>query len=255
MSQLAPYVTTIVEESIATIEFFHSSHNSLPSHILQKIVDAIESADKNIGISVIVLQSGGNRTFCAGASFDEMIAIDSLEGGKEFFMGFANVINACRKCSKLIIGRVQGKAIGGGVGIASAVDYCIATKYASVKLSELSIGIGPFVVGPAIRRKMGLAAMSHLAINSTEFMTAQWAKTHGLFNEVFDTIEQVDAYVKHLGNKLVSQSDLAKTSIKTMLWNGTEDWDELLKQRAMISGALILSSEAKDAIETFKSKS
>jgi len=254
MQHQDPYVTSVIEESVATIEFYHPSHNSLPSNVLQQIVDAIEAADANADVSVIVLRSGGNRTFCAGASFDEMLDIKELEAGKAFFMGFANVINACRRCSKLIIGRVQGKAVGGGVGLASAVDYCIASKYASVKLSELAVGIGPFVVGPAVERKMGLSAMSHLAINATEFQTAKWAKDYGLFNEVFDTIEQVDDYIDHLCKILVSQSDAAKIELKKVLWKGTEAWDQLLSDRAEISGRLILSEDAKSAMQSFKTK-
>ena len=251
---LSPYVTTTVADSVATIEFYHPSHNSLPSHILASIVTEIESNDRNSDVEVVVLKSGGDRTFCAGASFDEMLAINDKESGQSFFMGFANVINACRKCSKLIIGRVQGKAIGGGVGLASAVDYCIASKYASVKLSELAVGIGPFVVGPAVERKTGLSAMSHLAINATEFMTAQWAKEKGLFNEVFDTVEQVDAYVKHLSQILVNQSKEAKAELKSVLWSGTENWDQLLRDRAEISGRLILTEDAKNAMAKFKTK-
>lgn len=251
---IAPYVKNSIQDSVATIEFFHPSHNSLPSDILAKIVHEIELSDKNSDVQVIVLKSGGDRTFCAGASFDEMLAINDEESGHAFFMGFANVINACRKCSKLIIGRIQGKAIGGGVGLASAVDYCIASKYASIKLSELAVGIGPFVVGPAVQRKTGLSAMSHLAINATEFMTANWAKQKGLFNEVFDTVEQVDAYVKHLSEILVKQSNEAKKELKRVLWSGTENWDQLLKDRAEISGRLILTNDARSAMAKFKTK-
>lgn len=201
-----------------------------------------------------MIRSGGERTFCAGASFDELMAISDMDKGKQFFMGFANVINAMRKCPKFIIGRVQGKAVGGGVGLASAVDYCIATKYASVKLSELAVGIGPFVVGPAVRRKMGTSAFSHLSINATEWQTAAWAKEKGLFNEVFDSIEQVDAYIAHLSEKLLNSNPQAMEMLKKVFWKGTEDWDELLSERAAMSGELVLSDFTKNAINGFKSK-
>ena len=150
------------------------------------MAEQVTAAGQDDSVSVIILRSGGERTFCAGASFDELININDFETGKKFFSGFANVINACRKCPKLIIGRVQGKAVGGGVGVASAVDYCFATQFASVKLSELNVGIGPFVVGPAVQRKIGLSAMSQLTINADEFKSAQWALDKGLFAEVFD---------------------------------------------------------------------
>lgn len=251
---MTAYVQTSIENSVATIEFYHPSHNSLPGEILGKIVSEIEAADKNDEVDILVLRSGGERTFCAGASFDEMLSIADESQGKQFFMGFANVINACRSCSKLIIGRVQGKAIGGGVGVASAVDYCMATKYASVKLSELAVGIGPFVVGPAVERKMGLSAMSKLAINATEWQTASWAKEQGLYAEVFDSAEQMDDYIKHLSDILVSQSKEAKRRLKKVLWEGCENWGQLLEDRAEISGKLILSEDAKKAMNAFKSK-
>lgn len=248
------YVKTEVAKGIATIEFQHPSHNSLPGNLLAQLASAIKEVGENNDVLVVVIRSGGERTFCAGASFDELMAISDMDKGKQFFMGFANVINAMRKCPKFIIGRVQGKAVGGGVGLASAVDYCIATKYASVKLSELAVGIGPFVVGPAVRRKMGTSAFSHLSINATEWQTAAWAKEKGLFNEVFDSIEQVDAYIAHLSEKLLNSNPQAMEMLKKVFWKGTEDWDELLSERAAMSGELVLSDFTKNAINGFKSK-
>jgi len=237
---------------VTTICFGTQAHNSLPSSILQQLTDAIHAAAFHPESSVVVLKSDGSKTFCAGASFDELAAIRTQEEGNRFFMGFANVINACRKCPKLIIGRIQGKAVGGGVGLASATDYCIATNDASVKLSELAVGIGPFVVGPAVARKIGLSAMSELAINATEWRTAQWAKGKGLYNEVFDSIEQVDDYVQYLAQKLSNSHPEAMKELKRVFWEGTEDWDTLLEERAKISGRLVLSDFTKEAIAKFK---
>ncbi len=247
-------VTTSIENGIATITFFHPSHNSLPSIILADLVSAITAMGKEEAAKVIVLKSAGNRTFCAGASFDELTAIEDFEAGKEFFSGFANVINACRKCPKLIIGRVQGKAVGGGVGVASATDYCLATKYASVKLSELAIGIGPFVVGPAVARKIGESAMSQLAINATEWKPAQWAKDKGLYAEVFDSVEEMDAAIEVLAKKLTASNPEAMRLLKQIFWQGTEHWDELLAERAAMSGQLVLSDFTREAIAKFKGK-
>ena len=191
-----------IANGIATVTFFHPLSNSLPGKLLNELAKTITDLGKNDSVRVVVLKSAGERAFCAGASFDELIDINDLETGKIFFSGFANVINACRTCPKLIIGRVQGKAVGGGVGVASAVDYCVATKFASVKLSELAVGIGPFVVGPAVERKIGVSAMSQLAIDATEWQSAQWAKEKGLYTEVYDTIEEMDKAVNELANKL-----------------------------------------------------
>ena len=248
------HVRSELKDGIATIEFFHPSHNSLPGNLLAQLADAIKKAGKDKKVKVVVLKSGGDRTFCAGASFDELISIKNTRSGKKFFMGFANVINEIRKCPKFVIGRVQGKAVGGGVGLASSVDYCIASKFASVKLSELAIGFGPFVIGPAVRRKMGTSAFSHLGLNATEWQTAAWAKEKGLFNEVFDTVEQVDAYIEHLGEKLANTSPEAMKMLKKVFWEGTENWDDLLKERAAISGKLLLTDHAQNAINKFKSK-
>lgn len=246
------YVKSELKDGLRTIEFFHPSHNSLPSNILSQLANAIEEAGKDEFTILILLKSGGDRTFCAGASFDELININDLETGKSFFMGFANVINACRKCPKLIIGRVQGKAVGGGVGLASAVDYCLATKYASIKLSELAVGIGPFVVGPAVERKLGLSAFSQLAINASEFYSPEWAKENGIFAEVFDNVEQLDAGIKTLVDKLLSYNPAAQKGIKEITWQGYEHWDELLSNRAAISGELVLSDFTKEALAKYK---
>ena len=247
-------INTIIENGIATITFQHPAHNSLPGPLLAKFAQAITDAGENSDIQVIILKSAGDRTFCAGASFDELMSIEDFDTGKLFFMGFANVINARRKCPKLIIGRIQGKAVGGGVGIASAVDYCFATKYASVKLSELAVGIGPFVVGPAVARKIGTSAMSQLAINATEWRDAHWAKNMGLYTEVFDNVEDMDAAIDTLAQKLVKSNPEAMRLLKGIFWEGMEHWDTLLEKRAEMSGQLVLSEYSKNAIAAFKTR-
>ncbi len=244
----------INDKGIATIEFGHPLSNSLPGKILNQLADTITDLGKTDKVKVIILKSAGERAFCAGASFDELISIKDFETGKVFFSGFANVINACRKCPKLIIGRVQGKAVGGGVGVASAVDYCFATKFASVKLSELAIGIGPFVVGPAVQRKVGLSAMSQLAIDATEWQTAQWAKEKGLYAEIFDSADEMDKAIDVLANKLADSNPEAMRLLKQIFWEGTENWDTLLKDRAAMSGKLVLSEFTINAINSFKKK-
>ncbi len=247
-------VTFSIQDEIGIIEFGHPLSNSLPGKILQKLAQTITELGENEEVKVIVLKSIGEKAFCAGASFDELISIKDIETGKSFFSGFAQVINACRKCPKFIIGRVQGKAVGGGVGVASAVDYCLATKHAEVKLSELAVGIGPFVVGPAVARKIGLSAMSELAINATEWRSANWAKKKGLYTEVFDSIEEMDAEVSRLAKQLSKSNPEAMAMLKSIFWEGTENWDQLLADRAAMSGKLVLSEFTTNAINSFKSK-
>lgn len=247
-------VEMLIEQSVATITFTHPSSNAMPGRQLNALVKAIRSAGQQVTVKVIVLRSGGERAFCAGASFDELLAIEDLEGGKIFFRGFARVINAMRSCPKFIIVRVQGKSVGGGVGIAAAADYCIATDYASVKLSELAIGIGPFVIGPAVERKIGKAAFAQLAIAAADWKTAAWAKDKGLYQDVFPTIERMDAYVAYLAKQLATYSPEAMREMKQVLWAGTEHWEELLEERAAISGQLVLSEFTSEAIAAFKRK-
>ncbi len=242
-------VITDSSNGLATITFFHPSHNSMPGYLLAELTNQIKEAGKSDVVKLIVLKSAGDRTFCAGASFDELMTITNETDGKNFFLGFANVINAIRTCPKMVIGRIHGKAIGGGVGIAAAVDYCMATQYATIKLSELALGIGPFVVGPAIERKIGTSAFSQLSINATEWQTAYWAKEKGLYHEVFETTEQLDAYIGHFSEILLSSSPAALTELKKILWQGTDHWDQLLDDRASISGRLVISPEAQAAIK------
>jgi len=244
-------VKSVTKDQITTITFYHPSHNSLPGNLLAALKEAIEQAGQSEDSVLILLKSEGERTFCAGASFNELVAISDDKSGKEFFSGFANVINAIRKCPKLVIGRVQGKAVGGGVGIAAACDYCMATKYASAKLSELAVGIGPFVIGPAVERKVGLSAFSQMAINATEWQTAAWAKQKGLYTEVFETIQQLDEYTAEFLKTLSSMNPIAMTELKKVFWEGTDHWDDLLAVRAEMSGKLVLSDFSKNAISKF----
>ncbi|MGO3719573.1 MAG: enoyl-CoA hydratase/isomerase family protein [Mesonia hippocampi] len=250
MSQEA-YVKKHIENKVATIEFFHPAHNSLPGEILAKLATTITEVGKDDEVLVIVLKSGGNRTFCAGASFTELIAINDEQTGEKFFSGFANVINAMRKCPKFIIGRVQGKTVGGGVGLAAAMDYCMATKFAAIKLSELNVGIGPFVVGPAVERKLGVSGMSQIAIDANTFYSPEWAKQKGLYANVYDSTEELDQAIAEFAQNLCQYNPEAVKEMKQMFWRGTENWDELLIERAKISGRLVLSDFTKQKLAKY----
>jgi methylglutaconyl-CoA hydratase len=248
------YVKSETHQGITTIEFFHPQSNSLPGKILEDLAKEIHFAGTHDDTKVIILKSRGDKTFCSGASFDELIAIKNEAEGLQFFSGFAHVINAMRKCPKLIIGRIQGKCVGGGVGLAAAVDYAIATDKAEVKLSELAVGIGPFVVGPAVERKIGTAAFSALAIDATMWRNSDWAKRKGLFSEVHESMENMDESIFRLSNTLSHSSPQAMAQMKKVFWQGTGHWDELLIERAKISGSLVLSEFTKAAIAKFKAK-
>ncbi|MBK7677842.1 MAG: enoyl-CoA hydratase/isomerase family protein [Chitinophagaceae bacterium] len=248
------YVKSQLHQGITAIEFFHPQSNSLPGKILHDLAAAITHAGEDPNTIVIILRSAGEKAFCAGASFDELVEIKSEAEGLKFFSGFAHVINAIRTCPKFIIGRIQGKCVGGGVGLAAAVDYAIATDGADIKLSELAVGIGPFVVGPAVERKIGTSAFSLLAIDATMWRNAEWARKRGLFAELHPTAEQMDESIRRLSNVLVHSSPEAMAEMKKMFWKGTEHWDKLLTERAAISGRLVLSDFTKKSIAKFKSK-
>ncbi len=243
-----------IEKGIGTITFFHPQSNSMPGTQLRNLAAEIEKLGKDDNVKVIVLQSEGEKTFCAGASFDELISIKDIDTGLKFFSGFALVINAMRKAPKSVIARVQGKAVGGGVGIASSADYTFAVNDASIKLSELAVGIGPFVVGPAVERKVGTSAFCQLTINATEWQTAQWAKEKGLYAEVFATAAEMDKSIEALATKLANSNPEAMMMLKKIMWEGTENWDTLLIERAGMSGTLVLSEFTVNAINKFKQK-
>lgn len=246
------YVKTETHHGITTIEFYHPQSNSLPGSLLQKIAHEIHFCGTHDETKVIILKSHGEKVFCSGASFDELISIKNTEEGSKFFSGFANVINAMRKCPKFIIARVQGKCVGGGVGLAAAADYAIATTKADIKLSELAVGIGPFVVGPAVERKIGTSAFTGLAIDARSWRNTDWAKRKGLFAEVHETEEGMNESVMKLAETLAHSHPKAMQEMKKMFWAGTDHWDVLLKERAEISGRLILSDFSKNAIAKFK---
>lgn len=247
-------IETAIKDGIGTITFSHPQSNSLPGKLLRELAKAITEMGSNNEAKVIILRSEGDKAFCAGASFDELITIDSIETGKTFFSGFAGVINAMRKAPKFVIARVQGKAVGGGVGVASAADYTLAIDSASVKLSELAVGIGPFVVGPAVERKIGTSAFCSLSINATEWQDAKWAKEKGLYADVFTSIEELDKAVETLAGKLAKSNPEAMMLLKKAMWQGTDHWDQLLTERAEMSGKLVVSDFTRNAINKFKAK-
>ncbi|NBC03853.1 MAG: enoyl-CoA hydratase/isomerase family protein [Bacteroidetes bacterium] len=249
------YVDYSIEERIATIEFFHPKGNSLPGHILKDLTNTIKKAGLDKDVHAIIVRSGGDGAFCAGASFNELTSISNEDEGKEFFMGFANVINAMRTCPKMIITRVHGKTVGGGIGIIAASDFAIAQENASVRLSELSLGIGPFVVGPAVGRKLGTSAFSTLALDAKTWYDAQWALENGLYNKLVNSTKELDKAVEEISQNLASSNLNALTHFKDIIWQGTGHWNATLEQRAEISGRLVLSEFTKKTITNFKNKS
>ena len=243
---------TNIENKIATVEFGHPASNSFPSVLLDRLEKELDRLSEEENVNVILLKSEGEKAFCAGASFNELIEIEDIEKGRQFFSGFANVINAMRRCKKLIIGRVQGKTVGGGVGLVAACDYAMATEAAAIKLSEISIGIGPFVIAPAVERKMGVDGLAELSLAAHEWKNAYWAKEKGLYAKVFDSINDLDKEVELFAEKLASYNPKALLEMKKMLWKNTENWEHLLYERATISGELVLSDFTKKALAKFK---
>lgn len=247
-----PYVQAVTHQTVTTIEFYHPQGNSLPSELLSGLAKHIHAAGLDQHTRVIVLRSAGDRAFCGGASFEELSAISDAVRGVDFFSGFGKVINAIRKCPKLVIGRIQGKCVGGGVGIAAAVDYAIAREGADIRLSELSLGFGPFVIAPAVERKIGTSAFGQLAIDATHWRNAEWARKKGLYAELHPDLESLDEAVFGLSQSLAHASPEAMTAIKQMLWKGTDHWDELMQEQAGLSGRLAITELAKAAIERVK---
>lgn len=247
-------ITHTIENNISTIEFYHPKGNSLPGTHLSELTSKIEEASASDKSNVIVIRSGGDGAFCAGASFDELLAITNLEEGKKFFLGFANVLNAMRKSTKFIIARIHGKVVGGGVGIAAASDYAIAHQSASVKLSELAVGLGPFVVGPAVGRKIGVGAFTTLSVDARSWFESSWALQNNLYSRVYDSIEEMDRAIQKLAGEIASSNPQAMKELREIQWNGTGHWGPTLEQRAQISGRLVLSDFTRNFINEFKER-
>jgi len=243
---------TKIDRKIATVEFGHPASNSFVAELLERLTNEFLKLSENDEVAVIVLKSEGDRAFCAGASFDELMAVSNLEEGKVFFSGFAHVINAMRQCKKIIIGRVQGKTVGGGVGLASACDYVFASVNAAIRLSELTIGIAPLVIEPAVSRKIGTAAISELSLAPSEWKNAYWAQEKGLFSKVYDSMDDLDTALEIFSKKLASYNPEAMADWKKVLWKDTEHWERLLVERAAITGKLVLSEFTRNALSKFK---
>lgn len=245
------FIKIHIENKIATITFNHPASNSFPSDLLQKLTQGLNSLSTNDAVNVVVLQSEG-KTFCAGASFDELLSITDYETGKKFFSGFANVINAMRKCSKIIVGKVHGKAVGGGVGLVAGCDFVFATKAASIKLSEIAIGIGPFVIEPVVSRKIGKTALSVMTLQPNVWQNPDWAAEKGLYTYVLDNQDDLDTAALTFVKELAAYNPEALSEMKKVFWEGTENWDTFLYERASISGKLVLSDFTKNALSQFK---
>ena len=251
---MSGHVTLSISDGIATIVFGHPKGNSLPGDLLRRLAESVREAGEARDARVVVLRSEGTGPFCAGASFDELRAIADEATGKEFFLGFARLILAMRSCPKFVIARVQGKTVGGGVGVVAAADYAIAAEGASVRLSELAVGIGPFVVGPVIEKKIGLAAFQALAVDAAGWRDAAWAARAGLFAQVVAVERELDTAVDALARRLAASNPEAMARMKAIFWEGTEEWETMLERRAEMSGALVLSDFTRNAIAAFAAR-
>lgn len=236
-----------VKEGVGMVRFGHPKGNSLPAALLTGLAEAIETMGRDPAARVIVLTSEGSGPFCGGASFEEFKAVKDAASGAKFFSGFARVIVAMIRAPKFVVTRVQGKTAGGGVGLVAASDYALAVPGAALKLSELAVGIGPFVVGPVIERKIGLAAFSAMAVDA-EWRSAEWALQQGLYAEVLESETALDQRVRAFAARQAGYNPDAVRRLKETFWAGTESWDALLAARAEISGALVLSEYTRRAM-------
>ncbi|PUB28160.1 methylglutaconyl-CoA hydratase [Elizabethkingia sp. YR214] len=247
------FVISEIKNNIAEITFGTPKSNSLPGAILEKLAQTILEEGVKKEVKAILIKSAGEKAFCAGASFDELLAIDELEVSKKFFGGFAKVLNAMRNCGKIVVVRVQGKTTGGGVGITCGADYCFATKDATLALTEINLGIGPFVIGPYVERKIGKSQFSAMAIDA-EFRSAEWAEQHNIYHSVSENIAEMDTKLDDFLQKLSTRSDEALALIKKVSWDGTDYFNILMPDRIHMSASLILEDSAKKNIEAIKER-
>ncbi len=247
------FVTSEIKNNISEITFGTPKSNSLPGEILEKLAQTILECGKDQNVKAILLQSEGEKSFCAGASFDELLEIEELEKSKIFFGGFAKVLNAMRSCGKLVIVRVQGKTTGGGVGIACAADYCFGTTDSALALTELNLGIGPFVIGPFVERKIGKSAYSAMSIDA-DFRSAEWCERHDIYQSVSENIPEMDSKIEKFLEVLSNRSSDALALIKKVSWEGTEHFDQLMPERILMSASLILEDSAKENIGKIKER-
>jgi methylglutaconyl-CoA hydratase len=239
-----------IADGIGTVEFHHPKGNSLPGSLLRQLASEISALGADDAVRVIVLRSGGTGPFCAGASFDELTRVSTPEEGREFFSGFSRVILAMVRVPKFVVTRVQGKAAGGAVGLIAASDYVLATRGGSARLSELAIGIGPFIVGAVIERKIGLAPFAPMAVDA-DWRDAAWCERHGLYARVCENVPELDDALDRLVATLAASNPEAMRELKRIFWAGTEGWDELLDERARLSGRMVLSEFTRRAIDAF----
>ena len=244
-------VTVALADGVATVAFHHPKGNSLPGSLLRRLADTVAALGADDAARVVVLRSEGSGPFCGGASFAELQAVRDAEGGTSFFLGFARLILAMRDCPKFVLARVHGRAVGGGVGVVAASDYAFAMRGASVKLSELAIGIGPFVIGPVVERRVGPGPFAALSIDATGWRDADWAERHGLYARVYDVEAEMDANLDALARTLARSNPEAMAQLKRVFWEGTDHWTTLLPERAAMSGSLVLSDFSRRAIEAF----
>ena len=247
-------VAVAIADGIATVRFHHPKGNSLPGSLLRRLADAVTGLGHDDGARVVVLRSEGSGPFCAGASFAELQAVRDAEGGTSFFMGFARLILAMRDCPKFVLARVHGRAVGGGVGVVAASDYAFAMRGAAVRLSELAIGIGPFVIGPVVERRIGPGPFAALSIDAAGWRDAEWAERHGLYARLYDVEAEMDAGLDTLAHTLARSNPEAMAQLKRVFWQGTDHWPTLLPERAAMSGRLVLSDFSRKAIAAFGSR-
>ncbi len=243
------YVKNYCEGNIGFLEFGNPAGNSLPSPLLKAFKAGLIALEKDSNVRVIVIQSFGDRAFCGGASLAEMKTLQTLEEATAFFMGIADLINTLRSLSKFVIGRVHGKVVGGGVGLVAACDYVLANRTAQIKLSELSIGIGPYVIEPVVSRKIGGTAFAQLSLDAHQWKSATWAEDKGLYNALFETQVELDLAVKTNAERFASYPEKAVKTLRKLHWKETEHWDKLLPKNAAITGELALQEATQNILK------
>jgi methylglutaconyl-CoA hydratase len=253
-----PYQSLQIEQSgpVATIWMNRPDmHNAFDETLITELTSACKTLDDDKTVRVVVL-AGRGKSFSAGADLNWMkrAANNSVDDNLNDARALAGMLRVLAEMKKPTIARVQGAALGGGMGLASACDIAVASTKAVFATSEVKFGIIPSAISPYVLRAIG-ARQAYRYFQSAERISAERAREIGLVHEAVEA-DELDAKVQEIVTALLQGGPLSQSAAKDLIRavNNQPINDNLVEDTAHRIAHLRATPEAREGITAFLDK-
>ncbi len=246
MSEHSQDVLISTHERVATITINREARrNALSGGVITGLLDAIKRCDQDPEVGVLVITGAGDRVFCAGGDLGDQRMSEGALGMHHDRGEFVELLMAIQHCSKPIVGRINGHALGGGFGLTLSCDVAIAADTATFGMPEIKVGLFPMMIMAVVVRNIGRKRAMEMMLTG-ERISADVALEQGVVNKVVPA-DRLDEATHEMAKKIAGFSP-AVLRLGRQAFYATQDmsFEQALRY---LQSQLSLNTLAEDAAE------